>query len=160
TGKPPYAGDSVMAVLWGHVNDPVPAASERNPALPEAVDEVLGKALAKEPKARYSSCRELIADVREALGVEGGPRERTSVRGRLVLIAVAVAPVAAAAVAAAVLSGSGSSTTVPPRAGELVRIDPADNQASKPIPVGMSPSAVAADRRGVWVASPGDGTLW
>ena len=30
TGRPPYPGDSVMAVLWGHVNDPVPAASERN----------------------------------------------------------------------------------------------------------------------------------
>src|SRR5262245_14868443 len=60
TGAPPYTGDSVMAVLWGHVNDPVPAASTRNPVLPAAADGVLRKALAKEPKARYSSCRELV----------------------------------------------------------------------------------------------------
>ena len=70
TGGPPYGGDSVMAVLWGHVNDPVPAASERNRAVPPAADVVLRKALAKEPKARYSSCRDLVADLRRAFGVE------------------------------------------------------------------------------------------
>ena len=160
TGKPPYTGDSVMAVLWGHVNDPVPAASDRNPALPLAVDAVLGKGLAKEPKARYSSCRDLLADLRRALGVEAGPDAGVSAR-RFTLIAAAVVIVAAAAVAAAVLLTRGPGTAAPAdRAGELVRIDPAGGDTAKPISVGSGPVAVAADRRAVWVASPGDGTLW
>ena len=160
TGKPPYAGDSVMTVLWGHVNDPVPAATERNPDLPEAVDDVLGKALAKEPKARYSSCRSLISDLRHALGVEGTPDSRRSTRGRLALIAAVVAVAAAAAVSAAILLTRGSGAAPDARAGKLVRIDPAGNDTAEQIDVGSSPTAVVADRRSVWVASPGDSTLW
>ena len=161
TGRPPYPGDSVMAVLWGHVNDPVPAASERNSALPPAVDVVLGKALAKEPKARYSSCRDLVADLRRALGVEGPSGLRDSKHRRFKVLAAAVAIAAAAAVAAAVVLSRGSGTAAPAaRAGELVRIDPDGDGTAKPIAVGTSPVAVAADSRAVWVASPGDGTLW
>jgi YVTN family beta-propeller protein len=160
TGQPPYAGDSVMAVLWGHVNDPVPTASERNPALPASVDKVLGKGLAKEPKARYSSCRDLVADLRQALGVGEAADARGTTR-RFALIAAVVMLVAAAAVAAAVMVTRGSGPSVPDaRAGELVRIDPAGGQTAKPIAVGTGPVAVAANRRAVWVASPGDGTLW
>jgi protein kinase-like protein len=158
TGKPPYAGDSVMAVLWGHVNDPVPAASERNPALPPAVDEVLGKGLAKEPKARYSSCRDLVGGLRRALGVEAGAAPRTSTR-RFALIAAVVVASAAGAAAAAVLATRGSG--LPAAAGgELVKIDPAGGTTARAIAVGAGPVAVTADRRSVWVASPGDGTLW
>jgi YVTN family beta-propeller protein len=161
TGKPPYAGDSVMAVLWGHVNDPVPAASDRNPALPEAADQVLRKALAKEPKARYSSCRDLVADLRTALGVEGPAALRGRKHRRLGVLAAVAAVVAAAGVAAAVVLSRGHSSAPPPaRAGKLVRIDPAGGGTAMPIPVGASPVAVAADRRAVWVASPGDGSLW
>jgi Protein kinase domain len=161
TGKPPYAGDSVMAVLWGHVNDPVPAASERNSVLPPAADEVLRKALAKDPKARYSSCRDLVADLRPALGVEGGAGARGSTRGRLALLAAVVAIVVAAAATAVVVLSRGPGTAAPaPRAGELVRIDPDRGDTAKPIAVGTSPVAVAANGRGVWVASPGDGALW
>jgi serine/threonine-protein kinase len=159
TGKPPYAGDSVMAVLWGHVNDPVPAASERNPALPARVDDVLGRALAKEPKARYSSCRDLVADLRQALGVGEAADARGTTR-RFALIAAAVVVAAAAAAAAAVLATRGSGPSGPAGAGELVRIDPAGGNIAKPIAVGSSPVAVAADARAVWVASPGDSTLW
>ena len=55
TGEPPYRGDSVMAVLWGHVNDPVPSARARNRALRGGVDRVLRKALAKDPAKRHAS---------------------------------------------------------------------------------------------------------
>ena len=160
TGGPPYGGDSVMAVLWGHVNDPVPAASERNPAVPLAADVVLRKALAKEPKARYSSCRDLVADLRRAFGVESPLAVRRPRRGKIALAAGAVLIITAGAVAAVWITRAPSPAPRDARAGELVRIDPATAHTGPAIPVGRSASAVAADARGVWVTSPGDGSLW
>ena len=66
-----------MAVLWAHVNDPPPKASEQNPELPKAIDPVLARALSKEPKQRYGSCRELVANTREALGLSSGELPQT-----------------------------------------------------------------------------------
>jgi serine/threonine-protein kinase len=158
TGSPPYSGDSVMAVLWGHVNDPVPDASERNPSLPGAVDRVLRRALAKEPGARYSSCRALVADLREALGL-GASGER-SLRRPVAVAALAVL-VAAGATAAALLLG-GRSGSSPPTTGRgaLVRIDAKTGRAGDPVAVGADPVAVAATPSTVWVASRADGALW
>ncbi|MCC6132450.1 MAG: serine/threonine protein kinase [Acidobacteria bacterium] len=58
SGKPPYEGDSALAVLHQHVTAPVPPLSRSVPGLPLAVDGVLQKALAKEPADRHPSCRE------------------------------------------------------------------------------------------------------
>ena len=160
TGGPPYGGDSVMAVLWGHVNDPVPAASERNRAVPSAADVVLRKALAKEPKARYSSCRDLVADLRRAFGVESPLAVRRPRRGKIALAAGAVLIITAGAVAAVWITRAPSPAPRDAVQATLVRIDPATAHTGPAIPVGRSASAVAADARGVWVTSPGDGSLW
>ena len=58
-----------MALLWAHAAEPPPAASERRPGLPPAIDTVLGKALAKEPGDRYRTCGELCAAASDALGL-------------------------------------------------------------------------------------------
>jgi serine/threonine-protein kinase len=52
TGEVPFARDSDLAVLWAHVNDPPPKASERRPELPAGIDAVVARALAKEPEER------------------------------------------------------------------------------------------------------------
>ena len=46
--------------------------ASRTPALPKAIDPVLARGLAKEPKQRYGSCRELVANAREAFGLSSG----------------------------------------------------------------------------------------
>jgi serine/threonine-protein kinase len=56
------------AVLLAHVRDPVPEASAIAPGLPAAVDEVLARGLAKEPRERPESAQELVAELRGALG--------------------------------------------------------------------------------------------
>jgi DNA-binding SARP family transcriptional activator/tRNA A-37 threonylcarbamoyl transferase component Bud32 len=67
TGEPPFRRGSLMATLYSHVNDPPPSASERNAELPEEIDAVIARALAKGPRERYASCRELIAAARAVL---------------------------------------------------------------------------------------------
>jgi WD40 repeat protein/tRNA A-37 threonylcarbamoyl transferase component Bud32/energy-coupling factor transporter ATP-binding protein EcfA2 len=72
TGEAPYPRDSRMEVLWAHLEGEPPRPSERSPGLPEALDAVVARALAKEPQSRYASCRELVAAARHALG-DGAP---------------------------------------------------------------------------------------
>jgi hypothetical protein len=66
-GAPPYRRDTDVAVLWAHMRDEPPRLSE-HAGLPEAVDEVFAKALAKDADDRFSSCGDLVEDLRAALG--------------------------------------------------------------------------------------------
>jgi serine/threonine-protein kinase len=66
TGSPPFKGD-VPTVIKGHLNGEPPAIS-RVVALPNAIDEVVRRGMAKNPTDRYASCTELIAAARRALG--------------------------------------------------------------------------------------------
>jgi WD40 repeat protein/tRNA A-37 threonylcarbamoyl transferase component Bud32 len=65
-GRPPFSGDSDLAVVFGHLEADPPAPSAARPELPSALDSVVARALAKEPDRRYASCRELA---RAALAV-------------------------------------------------------------------------------------------
>ncbi len=72
TGEPPFQRDEDVALLWAHQYDTPAAPSALRPGLPEAVDEVLAKALAKSPDDRWSSCLEFAGALRRA-GAEAGP---------------------------------------------------------------------------------------
>jgi hypothetical protein len=69
TGTRPFARDTPTAEATAHVHEPVPRASQRNPALPGAVDTVFAQALAKQPAERYPSCVAFVAALRTACGV-------------------------------------------------------------------------------------------
>ncbi len=71
TGRPPFVRREPSAVLLAHVRDAPPDASSIAPGLPPAVDEVLARGLAKEPRERPESAEELIGELRAALGVAG-----------------------------------------------------------------------------------------
>src|ERR1700689_3310309 len=77
-GKPPFTGDSPVAVASKPVRDQPVLPREANPAVPPALEAVTMKAMAKNPDDRYGSAEELRADLlRFADGrpVEaGGPR--------------------------------------------------------------------------------------
>lgn len=66
TGSAPYRCDSDLALLWAHLHDPPPMATEARPGLPPALDPVLAKALAKKPEDRYSTCMEFVTALRGA----------------------------------------------------------------------------------------------
>ncbi len=70
TGRPPYEADTPMAVALMHVHEPLPLPRQVNPALSEAVELVILKALAKEPPDRYQSAGELARALATAVDVE------------------------------------------------------------------------------------------
>jgi YVTN family beta-propeller protein len=148
TGEPPYRGDSVMAVLWGHVNDPVPSASARNPALSEAADRVLGRALAKDPAKRYATCRALVAATGSALGV--GDAAGPGGRRRLPLLLGAGVAIAVAAVAYLATRGQDAPERAAAGRDAIVRVDPATNEVVARVAAGPGVSAVSAGGGAVW----------
>ncbi len=68
TGTVPFPGDSVAARVYGHLNGTALPPSTVIPGLPSGFDDVLARALAKEPEDRYPTCRALAIAARNALG--------------------------------------------------------------------------------------------
>lgn len=69
TGRLPFQSESLMTLLYKHIQEAPPLPTECNPALPTAVDEVLLRALAKHPDDRYASAGELVIDLTRALNL-------------------------------------------------------------------------------------------
>ena len=66
TGRRPFEGDTAATEALAHVTAPVPSAESIHPELPDGVDEVLARALAKDPVERPETCSELVRDLRDA----------------------------------------------------------------------------------------------
>jgi serine/threonine protein kinase len=66
-GRPPFDAETPMAIVVKHIHDPLPLPRDINPALPEAVERVILKALAKEPADRYQTAGELSRALGAAL---------------------------------------------------------------------------------------------
>jgi serine/threonine-protein kinase len=62
-GRPPFTGDSPVAVASKHVRDMPELPRAVNPAVPPALEAVVMKAMAKNPDDRYASAEELRADL-------------------------------------------------------------------------------------------------
>ncbi len=62
-GRPPFTGDSPVAVASKHVRDTPVLPRQANPMVPVALQAVIMKAMAKNPDDRYASAEELRADL-------------------------------------------------------------------------------------------------
>jgi serine/threonine protein kinase len=67
TGEVPFAGDNFVAVAMQHINQPPPSVRERRPELSPCVDEVVQRAMAKEPRDRFRSMEELCGALNDCL---------------------------------------------------------------------------------------------
>jgi serine/threonine-protein kinase len=66
TGRPPFTGDSPVAIAYQHVREnPIPP-SRLDPSLPSWADSIVLKAMAKSPNDRYQSAAEMNADIQRA----------------------------------------------------------------------------------------------
>jgi eukaryotic-like serine/threonine-protein kinase len=67
TGRPPFTGDSPVAIAYQHVREnPVPP-SRVDPEIPAWADSIVLKAMAKDPADRYQSAAEMRTDIQRAL---------------------------------------------------------------------------------------------
>ena len=104
TGTLPFSGASDVAVVYAHLEQEPPRASERRPGIPPALDDVLARAMAKDlgrPAAELSHARD-----RDTNGARARPPEPVT-RRRIALVAIAAAALAAAAAAAVVFATRG-----------------------------------------------------
>jgi Protein kinase domain len=69
TGAPPYPYYRPLLAVHAHLVEAPPRVSERNPALPHELDEVVAKALAKDPEERYGSPVALMRAVQRTVGM-------------------------------------------------------------------------------------------
>ena len=63
TGKLPYDGDNAVSVALMHLQLTPDAPCEINPDIPEGLEEITLKAMQKQPKDRYQSAQEMLADI-------------------------------------------------------------------------------------------------
>ena len=68
TGKPPFTGETAVSVAYQHVSENAPAPSSINPAISQAIDSVVMKALAKDKNARFQNASEFRAALTAAVG--------------------------------------------------------------------------------------------
>lgn len=126
-GRPPFRGESTVAMLNMHLSSPTPRPSVDVPGVPAGFDAVVAKAMAKDREDRYATCGELAAaaaavvprkaDTRVVHGVGPAanppvvplavPREVGSRSRRPVVLAVVGMAVALAAAGVALSGGSG-----------------------------------------------------
>ena len=67
TATLPYGGNNQAVILFGHLNEPIPRVYSRVNDLPDEVDEILQKALAKDPADRFHKAEHLAHLLEAAL---------------------------------------------------------------------------------------------
>jgi tRNA A-37 threonylcarbamoyl transferase component Bud32 len=83
TGELPYQAEDPIATAMKHLDEPPRHPREANPAVPEALDALTTKLLAKKPEDRYPGAAELTEDLRRVrdglspLAVERGEQATT-----------------------------------------------------------------------------------
>ena len=119
TGRPPFKGDSAVAVAYQHVEQIPPTPSSILSDIPDSLDRVVLKALAKNRDDRYRSAAEMLSDLqRVARGMDVGapPADSwaTEVLPSAGLVgARAAVPAATSTVSAPAARVSSTSTSLP-----------------------------------------------
>ncbi len=71
TGRRPFEADTPMAVLFKHASAPLPRPKGYKPDLPDGVERVLLKALAKRPEDRYQTMKEMGRAIEQVITKQG-----------------------------------------------------------------------------------------
>ncbi len=67
TGHVPFNGETPVAIALKHAEDDIPSLRKQNKAIPQALENVVLKATAKDPRDRYASVAEMKADLDSSL---------------------------------------------------------------------------------------------
>ena len=132
TGRPPFNGEDVTSVMFQILNFMPPPPSAINAEVPEMLDFIIAKALAKSSADRYANASELAADLREC-------QKRMAAAG----VSPAAASVASKLATASFNRDSASellSRTIPAERRKDMEVDPYADTAeqSTPATLGLS----------------------
>ncbi len=120
TSRPPFVGDSPVAVAYQHVREQPRPPSDHDTDLPPEVDAIVLAALAKRVEDRYQSAAEMRADIERYLA--GEPVRAALAPGAAAPAAGALAAGPTAAAAGPAAGGRAPTATstaaVPPETGE------------------------------------------
>jgi streptogramin lyase len=138
TGRVPFERENEHAKLWAHLMDEPPRPSAIRPELPAGLDDVVARALAKEPARRYASAGDLGRAARAA-ATDG--RGQTPLRG----------------------TGSGATTT--PSPDRLLQPDRVRPRRRRALTFAALPAAIGVAAIALWLAPergddpPGSGSV-
>ncbi|MGY1747106.1 protein kinase domain-containing protein [Blastococcus sp. SYSU D00695] len=141
TGSVPFPGSTVAAALHGHLTMPPPRPTALVPGLPAGLDDVVARAMAKDPADRYPTCRALAAAAAAALAPAATPAAATPAA----TMPAATTPAAATTtrVPTSPLPAGGAGTEpAPPTAAPAPLPAPAPPTAPPPTAPGPAPATV------------------
>jgi serine/threonine protein kinase len=90
TGTPPFFADTPVSIIYKHLNQPVPLPSSSIDSIPETVDAIVLRALAKEASQRYENAEAMAQDIMRVLdsgaragltaaGIQLSPEQRATI---------------------------------------------------------------------------------
>jgi serine/threonine-protein kinase len=137
TGQKPFNGDSISGLLYCIVFELPVSVRSLNPTLPEAVEVVLRKALAKDPAERYPTCSEFVRVLKSACETRKTWKPVRTVRGTQLSVPADLANFGAT------MGAWGSEAATSPNAPleSVVPIPTQSPTVSTPAPTFVPPSA-------------------
>ncbi|MGI5393886.1 Stk1 family PASTA domain-containing Ser/Thr kinase [Streptomyces sp. CA-251251] len=112
TVRPPFVGDSPVAVAYQHVREEPQAPSVFDPEITPEMDAIVLKALVKDPDYRYQSADEMRADIEACL--DGQPVAATAAMGAMAAGGYGAYPDDQATTALRSDAGAGATSMLPP----------------------------------------------
>ena len=120
-GRPPYDGESPVAVAIQHINGGAVLPSSFNPNIPKGLEQIIMKSMALELQDRYSSAGELLRDMEEFRKNPVLEFQHTSVLDDATRAVPVISTVSQQPRTVAEKMEQKSTGTVTPRTGEPVR---------------------------------------
>ncbi|MHC5018989.1 MAG: protein kinase domain-containing protein [Planctomycetota bacterium] len=107
SGEKPFLGETAMAVLMKHIHEEPPPLREKAPHVPEDLDHIVMRMMAKSLEDRYESCAAVLADLDkwDGGGAIAAPKRRRKKSNKGLLFTMATLAVLAGGGAAAVMMG-------------------------------------------------------
>ncbi|MGW1472325.1 Stk1 family PASTA domain-containing Ser/Thr kinase [Streptomyces olivaceus] len=112
TVRPPFVGDSPVAVAYQHVREEPQAPSVFDPEITPEMDAIVLKALVKDPDYRYQSADEMRIDIEACL--DGQPVAATAAMGAMAAGGYGAYPDEQPTTALRSDAGGGATTMLPP----------------------------------------------
>ncbi|MFC2640786.1 MAG: Stk1 family PASTA domain-containing Ser/Thr kinase, partial [Propionibacterium acidifaciens] len=96
TGRPPFTGDSPVAVAYQHVRETAALPSTLAPKVTGAMDAITMTALAKNPNDRYQTARQMREDISRVLEGQQATAQMPAIAADTTQVALPAAPVGSA----------------------------------------------------------------